>query len=249
MHQIKAIGFDLFNTLITADSEALHEAMSRLTDSLQESGLTLDQETFIKAHREAALGFIKETRRHGRETHNRFWISAALETQGYKLQPDDPRIAKAVNAYFSAFPEHCRLIPGTRKMLETLKGLYHLGLLSNFTHGPAAREIIEGVGLTPFFDVVVISGELGYCKPHPLIFHRLIEQLGVKENQTIYVGDDPGPDITGAQGAGLQPVWMTYVRDNDLPVSPSVSLGRAEIPNGEVPRISTWNELLTLLNR
>jgi len=249
MYQIKAIGFDLFNTLITADRQALNEAMSRLTHSLQQSGLALEQEAFKKAHREAALRFIKETRRRGRETHNRFWISAALETQGYNVQPDDPRIAKAVSAYFSAFPEHCHLIPGTSEMLGTLKGSYRLGLLSNFTHAPAAREIIDGVGLAPFFDVVVISGELGYCKPHPLIFRRLIEQLRVKENQILYVGDDPEPDITGAQRAGLRPIWMTYVRDKNLPLSPGVPSGRAEIPDSDVPRISTWEELFALLNK
>jgi len=139
MPQIKAIGFDLFNTLIVPDLQALPEAMSRLIDSLQESGLFLHQKAFEEGYREAALRFIEATRQDGRETHNRFWICAALEIQGHSLQPDDLRINEAVKAYFSAFPEHCHLIPGTKDMLQTLKETYRLGLLSNFTHGPAAR--------------------------------------------------------------------------------------------------------------
>lgn len=244
---IKAIGFDLFNTLITPDSQALPEAMGRLIDCLREIGLSLDQKAFEGAYREAALRFIEATRQNGRETHNRFWISAALETQGHYLKPDDPRIALAVNAYFSAFPKHCHLIAGTKEMLRTLKETYGLGLLSNFTHGPAAREIIEHVGLNPFFDVILVSGEDGFRKPHPSIFRRLVEALGVEPHQTIYVGDDPEPDITGAQGAGLQPVWTTCVRNKELPFSSKVSSTNPEDDYAHVPRISTWEELLVLL--
>ena len=90
MDQIKAIGFDLFNTLITADSQALSEAMSRLTQNLQQSGLALELDAFKKAHRDAALRFIKETRQHGKETHNRFWISAALRARDIISRPMTP---------------------------------------------------------------------------------------------------------------------------------------------------------------
>ncbi len=247
MDKIKAIGFDLFNTLIVADSQALIDAMGRLTHSLQQSGLALESDAFKKAHRDAALRFIKETRQHGRETHNRFWISAALESQGHHVPPDDPVIAKAVEAYFSAFPEHIQLIPGTSEMLGTLKDRYRLGLLSNFTHAPAARAVIDSVGLTPFFDVLIISGELGYCKPHPLVFRRLVEQLGVKKGQILFVGDDPLPDITGASQAGLQPVWMTYVSHKNIPLRSGDS-SDAEMVDDNVPVISTWQDLLDLLD-
>ena len=247
MSRIEAIGFDLFNTLIIPDSQALPEAMSRLIESLRKNGLFLDQEAFKESYRESAQRFIETARQNGRETHNRFWICTALETQGYSLQPDDLRIKGSVEAYFSAFPEHCHLIPGTKETLQILKETYRLGLLSNFTHGPAAREIIEHVGLNPFFDVIIISGEEGFRKPHPLVFHRLVEGLGVEPEQTIYVGDDPEPDITGAQGAGLRPVWATYVENKELPVSLNVSAITPEENHAHVPRISTWQDLFLLL--
>ena len=249
MPQIKAIGFDLFNTLIIPDSQALPEAMCRLIGSLQRNGLPLDQEAFEEAYREAAVRFIEATRTDGRETHNRLWISAALETLGHALQPDDPRMAAAVTAYFSAFPEHCHLIPGTEEMLQTLKETYGLGLLSHFTHGPAAREIIEHLGLNPFFDVILISGEEGFRKPHPFVFRRLVQQLGAEPDQTLYVGDDPEPDIIGAQRAGLQPVWATYVQNKEIPFSSSSPRTHPENHQTHVPRISSWEELLVLLRR
>ena len=249
MNHIRAIGFDLFNTLVIAEPHILDEAMRRLVSSLRQSGFAFENEPFKEGYREAVLQFIEKARKDGRETHNRFWISAALKSQGYNISPDDPRITIAVDAYFSAFFLHCHLIPGTKEMLGILRGMYSLGLLTNFTHGPAAREIINRLGLTPFFDVVLISGELGYRKPHPLVFRHLIEHLGVEKDQILYVGDDPEPDISGAQKAGLQPVLTTYVRDNNLPLAPGMVFRGTEELDSKVPRISKWKELLALLGR
>ena len=118
---IKAIGFDLFNTLIMAGPGAVGEALTRLTDNLRAGGLDLDPERFQTVYREAAVRFIKEAHREGKETHNRFWISAALTEMGHPLSPEDARVAAAVEAYFSAFYAFCRLIPGTDEMLAGLK--------------------------------------------------------------------------------------------------------------------------------
>ena len=250
MNNIRAIGFDLFNTLITAEPQTLTEAIARLIRSLRQNGFSIEEEPFKKAYRKMALEFIERARRDGRETHNSIWISAALEDGGNPVPPDDARIAEAVEHYFSAFYDNCRLIPGTGAMLGELKTRYPLGMLSNFTHGPAAREILKRTGLNPYFKTILISGELGYRKPHPLVFQRLVEQLGAGKDHMLYIGDDFEPDIHGAQRAGLQPVWMTYVRDNEIPsVLPGMLHTDGERPNFEVPRISSWQDLFTLLDR
>ena len=248
MDHIQAIGFDLFNTLITLEPPTLHEANARLARSLSESGFQLEEEDFRKAHRQAALEHLEESRKDGRETHNRFWISAALNGQGYRVSPEDSRIARAVDSYFSAFLENCRLIPGTAEMLQTLQKEYRLGLLTNFTHGPAARNIIDHLGITSAFGVILISGELGYRKPHPSVFLNLIECFGVEAERILYVGDDPEPDIQGAKAVGLQPVWTTYVMDHEVPYARGILTGMPDPPDPSVPRISTWQDLLVLLN-
>jgi putative hydrolase of the HAD superfamily len=246
--RIRAIGFDLFNTLITVEPQTLQEAHARLFGSLMESGFKLEEDAFGKAHRQAAMDHLAECRKIGRETHNRFWIAAALADQGYSISPDDFRIASAVEAYFSAFLDYCHLIPGTGNMLATVKKRYRLGLLTNFTHGPAARNILGHLGITPFFGTILISGELGYRKPHPSVFLKLVEQLGLEARQILYVGDDPEPDIEGARTVGLQPVWTTYVLDHQIPFARGILTGVPEPPDPPVPRISSWQDLLSLLN-
>jgi len=247
MNNVKAIGFDLFNTLITVEPRTLDEAVRRLTKSLGRSGFSVEYESFERSHREAVMKFLREAEKDGRESHNRFWISEALEMEGYNVSPHDPRIARSVDAYFSAFSQYCHIIPGTIEMLGALRGRYRLALLSNLTHAPVAREIINRMGITPFLDAVLISGELGYRKPHPLVFNLLIKELGVEKSQVIYVGDDPEADINGALRAGLLPIWTTYVRDRQIGL-PGYLSGDADLPDSEVPRISDWKEFLSLLH-
>ena len=245
---VKAIGFDLFNTLIAAEPGGVDRAMARIIENLKENGFPLEEETFKTTYRRAAVHYIKEARRDGKETHNRYWISASLAELGYDLTPEDPRIASAVEAYFSAFYDFCHLIPGTIAMLQELGKRYPLGLLSNFTHAPAARGLMDHLGLTPFFEVILISGDLGYRKPHPFVFQQLIEALDVPRGQILFIGDDLEPDIRGAREAGLQPVWTTYVRENHAPPFPGSVTPGEEMPEFEVPRISTWEDLLYLLD-
>jgi FMN phosphatase YigB (HAD superfamily) len=201
MNNIKAIGFDLFNTLITADLVALNEAMHRLTESLGQSGFQLELDSFKKAYRESAIRFMNEARLEGKETHNRFWISSALVSLGHAVSPDDASISRAVEAYFS----------------------------------------------NSFFDTVLVSGVIGYRKPHPLVFKMLVENLGYENHQIVYVGDSLDPDVLGAIRSGLKPIWMTYVQDHHLPVMPSIPSEQNEILTDQVPRVSDWDGLLSLL--
>ena len=246
MKELKAIGFDLFNTLITMEAPALKEALERLVRSLKKSGFVVEEEGFKASHREAAERYLEECKQDGKETHNRYWISSALGDHGYEVKPDDPRISDAVEAYFTAFYDYSRLIPGTREMLGKVSSTYRVGMLTNFTHGPAARRIIGQLGLEPLFDVIIISGEIGFRKPNPLVFKKLCGRLGVLETQIMHVGDDPEADVLGALHAGIQPVWV--VHGNGAPL-PAPFPQETALSVADVPTISSWQELLAILEK
>jgi len=247
MNHPKAIGFDLFNTLLTVHPDAMEEAHQRQLRVLHEEDLPVEAEAFGKAYVEAAVTFLKAAHKEGRETHNRFWVAEALESLGHSLSPEDPRIAKVVDAYFSAFYPNCKLIPGTKELLGELGERYPLGMLTNFTHGPAVREIIDLLGLNPFFRDVLVSGELGYRKPHPYVFERFVDALGVPADQILFVGDDLEADVQGARDAGLQPVLTTCVQDGNLPAARTPLSPAETVCPEDVPRISCWQDLLDML--
>lgn len=247
MQHIRAIGFDLFDTLVTVQGLGQQEALGRLLRSLQEQELAVDSDTFLPVYRQAVRGFVDAARQEGRETHNRFWISAALHSLGHPLEPDDARIAAAVEAYFSAFLEYATVLPGTHTMLAALRGRYRLGLLSNFTHGPAAKGILERLGLLEYLDVILVSGELGYRKPHLKVFQTLWQQFDLPREQVAFVGDDVEADVNGAQEAGLQPIWTTYARAYRATLTPPSTVAvPSHGTDPAVPTVASWDELLLL---
>jgi putative hydrolase of the HAD superfamily len=58
------------------------------------------------------------------------------------------------------------------------------------------------------FDAVVISGEVGMRKPEPQIFVHVLELLGVRAEETVFV-DDLRPNVDAAEALGLVCVHHT----------------------------------------
>ena len=150
MDNIRAVAFDLFNTLITVDMPSRYSSIDRLLDSLKAQGVAVHADDFMPVYRDVARQFVSEAERLGEETHNGLWVSTALQQLGIDVPPQDPRVGEAVEAYFSAFVDNARPLPGTADMLAALKPRYRLGLLSNLTHGPAARQILDHLNLSSF---------------------------------------------------------------------------------------------------
>jgi len=265
MEHITAIGFDLFDTLITLENLGFQEAMDRLVGALQRQGFPVASETFLPIYRSAASDFMSRAREAGKETHNRFWISAALQQLGHGVRPDDARLHPAVDAYFSAFIDHAVILPHTLPSLRILQRHYRLGLLSNFTHPPVVYELLARFGLDELLDVQLVSGALGYRKPMPVVFDTLAERFGVPHAQVAFVGDNLQADIEGARDAGLWPIHTTYAQHYKTMQSSGVKatssgedpdpptwLGHApeerECSDSDVPIIQSWDDLLKLFN-
>ena len=247
MKNIKAIGFDLFNTLIVIAPDTLIHAMQRMLKSLKKSGLSIDDSSYIRDYKKAASLYVARARKDGIETHNSIWVSHALKNYGIDILPEDKIIGTAVDDYFSAFYDKVEIIPDTVETLNTLKNKYSLGMLSNFTHSPAAREILKRTGLESCFDTILISGELGYRKPHSIVFEELSKGLGIEKEKVIFIGDDPEPDIHGAFRAGMNPVWFTYIIDQQIPAIKGTIQNEVAEPDINVPRVSSWKQFMEIL--
>jgi len=117
------------------------------------------------------------------------------------------------DAYFDALfaffgdSANWNLLPETIETLGRLKdrGL-KLGVLSNFDY--RIYGVLDGLGLTPYFDSIAISSEAGYAKPSAQLFKAVLNRHGLAANDAMHVGDSEALDFEGAAAAGLAAVLV-----------------------------------------
>ncbi|MBU6151347.1 MAG: HAD family hydrolase, partial [Chloroflexi bacterium] len=101
------------------------------------------------------------------------------------------------------------LVNGAIETLEALAEHYRLGVVSD-GQGAFVRAELRELGISRYFDVVVVAGDLGYRKPDPRLFRRAIEQMGTASTSSVYVGTDPERDARASDAIGMRPVLVGH---------------------------------------
>ena len=130
--------------------------------------------------------------------------SRALKDMGV----DDEQLARSLaddfveirRGLFEHFPE-------TADILEEFKGAVRLVLATNGA-SDLQRLKLETSGLAGYFDDVLVSGDVGFAKPHPRFFENALRLAHAGPEQTLMVGDNLRKDIGGAQEAGIRGIWV-----------------------------------------
>jgi putative hydrolase of the HAD superfamily len=117
-----------------------------------------------------------------------------------------------MQARCDAFNEQFRLLDEMPELLSKLGKRARLGIVSNYPCGTCVRLGLEKTGISKLFEVVIVSGDIGWCKPHPRPFQAALEQLGVTARDCVFVGDNPVADIGGAKQLGMTTVLTTQFR-------------------------------------
>lgn len=137
-------------------------------------------------------------------------------------------------------------IPGTTlfpEVPETLRLLRQhgikIGIVTNAHQPMWIRDIeIQTHGIYDFFpDCRIAASDVGYLKPHPLIFQTALKCTGTTPQETVFVGDDLHADVVGAREMGMYTVWRPAARR--APHDPSIQ------PDAT---ISSLNELPAILD-
>ncbi|OZC05741.1 HAD hydrolase, family IA, variant 1, partial [Onchocerca flexuosa] len=82
-----------------------------------------------------------------------------------------------------------------------------LGVISNFDS--RLRNILDGLNLSSYFEVMFLSGEVGIEKPNKQIFEKVAKYFQISEMEEIlHVGDDEEKDFNGARKAGARAVLL-----------------------------------------
>ena len=100
------------------------------------------------------------------------------------------------------FPAH------HRPLLRRLAERYRLAVVSNFDYTPTALDILERAGVVELFETIVVSDEVGWRKPRRDIFDAALGRLGVRAEESLFVGDRADMDVLGAQRIGMDVAWI-----------------------------------------
>ncbi|HLN51055.1 MAG TPA: HAD family hydrolase [Thermoplasmata archaeon] len=83
-----------------------------------------------------------------------------------------------------------------------------LGIVSNSTSEATVRAILYRASILDPFERIVSSGTEGVAKPDPEIFRRAVARMGVRPEETFYVGNLAQTDAAAAAAAGLHSAWL-----------------------------------------
>ncbi|XP_072388059.1 N-acylneuraminate-9-phosphatase [Diabrotica undecimpunctata] len=104
--------------------------------------------------------------------------------------------------------KYMSITPEIRNLLQTLSDQYILALITNGTSN-AQWEKVDKLNIRPFFDLILVSGDLPWEKPHSQIFLEACHHLSIEPHQVVMVGDKLETDILGSINSKLgASIWL-----------------------------------------
>lgn len=223
---LKAILFDLDDTLLdwsgfSGEWPSLERSyLQRVYDLAAKTGASLQSfDQFAETFREHTTEGWRAGRSHLGAPNLGSILLTCIEAIGLPAGTLTERAC--LEAYNWRAVPGTRLFPEVREQLAFLRerGL-KMAIVTNAFQPMWVRDVeIEEHQLLEFFpDCRISAADVGFLKPHPSIFQKALDQLGVNPSEAVFVGDNPVADIAGAQGMGMQAVFrVTH------PVAPMLS--------------------------
>ena len=223
---IRAIVFDLFDTLVDQNHERLPlvefegRRLSATTPRLHRYAtetldLALSLADFADLQREVDRSLFRETLKKGLElpTLRRFGVLA--ERLGLGVSADATDAANAMTEIHMGMLRDAVSVPDLHEaVLAALAVDHRLALCSNFSHAATARAILDEAGFSDHLESVVISDEIGIRKPRPEIFEAVARSIECLPSEILHVGDSLKADVAGAAACGMRTVWVTRQIDD-----------------------------------
>ncbi len=187
---IKAVIFDLFDTLIYIDWNNYNKFRGELADFI---GAPVDEIGFIwrKYRTKRCTGEIENLSE---------MIEILLDELGKKIDKD--KLDQIIALEEKTLKDSIRFYPDVEVMLEKLKANgYELGLLSNASHN--VGNVMEMLSWRDYFDHVILSYKVGMVKPDPRIYILMLGRMDYIADECLFVGDGGSMELDGAKKVGM----------------------------------------------
>ena len=148
------------------------------------------------------------------------WVGNGLErfvkrvlTNDMEAEPDETLLKSGMEIFKRLYAEHASdhslLYPGAIEALKYLAGLdLRLACVTNKPE-PFTSGLIEAMGLTEYFGLVVAGNTTAKKKPDPMPLHYAADHFAIPYDQCLMVGDSSN-DVQAARAAGCNIICVPY---------------------------------------
>jgi HAD superfamily hydrolase (TIGR01549 family) len=175
---------------------------------LREEGVDITSQALCAVHNRLFASLDYYARQHGRlppfDHHN--YVQSLLQEAGIPPAAREAVVRRAVerDRRQSLWMHKPGWVATALAALQAAG--YRLAVISNADG--RAEQIMVDLGLIQYLEAVIDSAVVGVSKPHQAIFDLALEQLGLRPEEAIYVGDLFYVDVWGANQAGLGAIHL-----------------------------------------
>lgn len=152
------------------------------------------------------------------DTNKQLWIDyqnnliTANDIKNTRFQKISQKLdisTNTLNQYFlESMLQISQTIDGAAKIVHYLSNKAKLGVITNgFSDMQQAR--LDQANLAQYFNLLIISEEVGYPKPNRQIFEFSLQKMNnPNPNEVLIIGDTLKSDILGGNNAGFDTCWF-----------------------------------------
>ncbi len=202
MENIKAVIFDLDNTLINRQKAFVEMLNEKIIETLP----TDKKDLINDAIRDILIwddnGIVSRS------------VTFANYCEKYQVTS---MTSDELNEYWSSISGNdVYLFDDVLEIVAYLKPKYRLAILSN-GNAVSQRRKLSATNILHNFEFSLVSGEVGIHKPDLRIYDYVVKKLNLKPNECVYIGDNYAFDIEASKKAGLSAIFVNRNNKKDVP--------------------------------
>jgi putative hydrolase of the HAD superfamily len=225
---IKAISFDIWDTLFIDDSDEIKrqelnlpsKSRARIDVILDEAEKMGSQISFDQI----SMAYTENLQEFNQKWQTKYVTELVPQRIAAICKKLNLRLPQASISHISKTWEEMELnispdlVPEVDNTLKGLAQAYRLAIVSDavVSSGRVLRQILQKLRLHPYFEVFIFSDEIGASKPSERIFRALLSELALPANQVVHIGDRPSNDVMGAQRCGIKAILYDEIKKRDI---------------------------------
>lgn len=208
--KVEAVTFDFHNTVARCDEwfrlEIRDLAPAFLRWHARQGGVALPEATLhhsVEIYRRLRLDIMQ----HGVEKDAAACIDIVTRDLGLKFDPET--IERGLHDIMHETLADSNPLDGIVPAVRTLRDHgVKLGVVSSAVYDPFIHWSLAKFGIADAFDSVVSSASCGFYKSRIEIYEAALDELGVRPEHAVHVGDSYRFDVETATLLGMRTVWL-----------------------------------------